>query len=173
MLRDLRCCPGPINAEIAADAWWYELTPRLARSEPRCLVIRKNCMTRDPGGVVEQWLSRGRACAVRHERQRPATALACRIARLLAEDAAPLGAHFSTAGAWRCRAHGSARFLPADITGLPGAGAARGWARLTLIGPRLQSAVSASLLHASPRRRILRSRVADATVLTVPVSSVG
>jgi hypothetical protein len=91
---------------------------------------------------------------------------------MLAEDATSLGAHFSTAGAWRCRAHGSAQLLPADITCLPGAGAARGWARLTL-GPRLQSAVSASLLHASPRRRILRSRDADAMVLTVPVSSVG
>ena len=93
--------------------------------------------------------------------------------RMLAEDATSLGAHFSTAGAWRCRAHGSAQLLPADITGLPGAGAARGWARLTLTGPRLQSAVSASLLYASPRRRILPSRDADAMVLTVPVSSVG
>jgi len=49
--------------------------------------------------VVERWLSRGGACAVRRERQTAATALACRIAQMLAEDAAPLGAHFSTADA--------------------------------------------------------------------------
>src|SRR6266487_6247517 len=80
MPRDLLRCRGRINAEIAADAWWHELTSRLARSEPRCLDIWKNCMTWDLGGAVEQWLSRGCACAVRRERQRPATALACRIA---------------------------------------------------------------------------------------------
>ena len=42
-----------MNVVFAADAWWHELTPRLARSELRCLVVRKNCMTWDPGGVVE------------------------------------------------------------------------------------------------------------------------
>jgi hypothetical protein len=67
---------------------------------------------------------------------------------MLAEDAAPLGAHFSTAG-WHCRA----RLRAAS----PGRShrltrcweAARGWARL--IERRSQTAVSASLLRASPR----------------------
>jgi hypothetical protein len=58
MLRDLPRCRGLVNAEIAANAWWHELTPRLARSEPRCLVVRKNCMTWDPGGVASCFATR-------------------------------------------------------------------------------------------------------------------
>ena len=61
--------------------------------------------------MVERWLSRGGACAVRRERQTAATALACRIAQMLAEDAAPLGAHFSTADAGTAMRTGSARPL--------------------------------------------------------------
>src|SRR6266487_2244217 len=115
MPRDLLRCRGRINAEIAADAWWHELTSRLARSEPRCLVIWKNCMTWDLGGAVEQWLSRGCACAVRRERQRSASALACRIAGCSPAESQAVGAHFSTAGAGSAISEFPCRF-PSDVT---------------------------------------------------------
>lgn len=130
MLRDLSRCRGRINAQIAADAWWHELTSRLARSEPRCLLLGKNCMTWDPGGVVEQWLGRGCGCAVRRERRRLATALACRDCKMLAEDAALLGAHFSTAGAGTAIHTVPRSFSPAGLIVCPLLGAGRRWARL-------------------------------------------
>ena len=164
-----RCQPSGRCRVISPRPWRAIRAATSIRSRrsvaPRALAQAR--LARDLADVVEQWLSRGCACAVRRERQRPATALACRIAGCSPRTPTPLGAHYSTAGAGAAVRMIPRRFSQ-PISQVARRWAARGWARLTLIGPRLQSAVSTSLLHASPRRRTLQSRDADAMAPTVP-----